>query len=75
MPVELCETTRRRFLLGLSSASLATIGLEAYAEASASHDPHRFALLADTHVPGNPKATNRGTNMYDNLAAVSKQLA
>ena len=37
-------------------------------------DPHTFALLADTHLHGDPAKIARGVNMADNLAAVVKEM-
>ena len=71
MPLTLPAIPRRRFLVG-SAAGVAALATTAWAAEKV--DPNRFALLADTHVPSDPKTSSRGINMYDNLAAVSRQL-
>jgi 3',5'-cyclic AMP phosphodiesterase CpdA len=46
----------------------------AAAEDSTEANPHHFALLSDTHIPGDPKVTSRGVNMHDHLKAVASRL-
>ena len=72
MPITLPQATRRRFLAASAAAAISASGRPM--RAAEANDADRFALLADTHVPGDQKTTSRGTNMYDNLAAVAKHL-
>jgi 3',5'-cyclic AMP phosphodiesterase CpdA len=37
-------------------------------------DPHCFALLSDTHVARQREAVHRGTNMFQNMQTVSKEV-
>jgi Icc protein len=76
MPITLPPTSRRGFLTASAAAAVSAIASPSWAGETAEEniDADRFAMLADTHVPGDPKATSRGVNMYDNLASVCKQL-
>ena len=73
MPIHLLpdEPTRRRFLAGLAlgGASLA------WPRSSRADEPSPwYALVADTHIAADPKASLRGQVMADNLRAVVADL-
>lgn len=75
MPIHVPPLSRRRFL-ALGGAALADAATAQHlGAAEAGVDPHRFALLADTHVPARPDIEARGVNMTDNLRSVVAQLA
>jgi hypothetical protein len=78
MPISLPPLSRRHFLqrtLGTGAALLAGRHLpgELFG-AEAPQDPHRFALLSDTHIAANPEEVARGTNMAANLRQVGVEL-
>jgi Icc protein len=74
MPVALppLAVSRRRFLASLA-ASAGVLAVRPALAAGA--DPHRVALLADTHVPEKPEDVNNGCNMTDRLRQVAGELA
>ena len=77
MPLTLPPITRRRFLTGSLAAGAGLLvrrpwvaaGVEGAASAVGT-DPHRVALLSDSHVAAERAVTSRGTNMFDNLTRV-----
>lgn len=72
MPITLLPT-RRAFL-----ASAATAGVLAFRPRSAlgaDADPHRVALLSDTHVGEKPEEVARACNMHDRLKQVVAEVA
>jgi Icc protein len=78
MPFTLPPLSRRGFLRGSFAAAaasclgpLAVRGLHA---ASSQADPHRFALLSDTHIAADRSETARDTNMAANLEAVVRDV-
>ena len=69
MPIHVLPLSRRSFLARSVAAAAITLGpVRFVAGAEAGYDPDFFALLSDTHVPGDPATTARGVNMTDNLA-------
>lgn len=75
MPIHLPPISRRRFLAG-GAAVLAGAMCPRHSWGAAEQaDPHRFALLADTHTPAGPDVTSsNGTNMTANLKRVVAEL-
>src|SRR4051812_18151327 len=66
---------RRRFLVGSLAAGAGLLlrrPLLAAEETvqSAPVDPHRVALLSDTHIAADPKLSARGVNMFDHMKQV-----
>ncbi len=72
MPLSLPPLSRRRFLAG-SVAALATSQL-LHAEETVARDPHRFVLMADTHIPSAPEVSAREVNMHDNFVKASEAI-
>jgi 3',5'-cyclic AMP phosphodiesterase CpdA len=74
MPIHLPPITRRCFL-GQAAAAGAGIAACRHAwAADAESDPLTLALLADTHVPGDPQTSANGVNMTANLKQVVGEL-
>jgi hypothetical protein len=71
MPISLPPLSRRHFLAG--SAALLAAG-RSLAEEAPKADPHRFVLMADTHIPNAPDVMRETTNMHDNLVSVAKSI-
>lgn len=73
MPLHLAPLSRRDFLRrsALASALLAFPQLRA---ADPKADPHRWALLSDTHVAGDPAAILREVNLAEHLRGVVAEL-
>jgi len=59
--------TRRSFLAGAAGSAVAVLPDWASAGEKAAVDPHRFALLSDTHVSKDPKTVLRRVNMANNF--------
>lgn len=72
MPISLPPLSRRRFLGGsLTLGAGLLVRRPAWgADERAGTDPHRFALLSDSHIDADPAAVNSGVNMADNLKQV-----
>lgn len=66
MPLHLPTLSRRRFLHGALFASAGAFTLRAEGPA----DPHRFALLSDTHIDTDPARVAREINLADHLSSV-----
>ena len=77
MPVHLHPITRRDFLARSVAAGAALVlGPTARgSQESGQADPHRFALLADTHVDADPAMAKSGVNMTDHFAHAVKEVA
>ena len=73
MPVSLPPISRRRFLAASLTAAAGALARGAFAAADGA-DPHRFALLSDTHIPGGPGLRHRGTDMTANMRRVVHEL-
>jgi hypothetical protein len=69
MPITLPSLSRRHFL-GASAAALAAS--YAWAKDSSQADPHRFILMADTHIHAQPEFMARDINMTDHLTQSMK---
>lgn len=65
MPLHLPSFSRRRFLRG---ALFATGGALTLRAADGPVDPHRFALLSDTHIDTDPARVAGGINLADHLS-------
>jgi len=75
MPITLHPISRRRFLAGSVVAGI-SVAISRYGFADgASADPHRFALLSDTHIAADRKAHDRGVTMYDHLKQAIGEVA
>jgi 3',5'-cyclic AMP phosphodiesterase CpdA len=70
MPVTLPPLTRRRFL-----AAAGALAVSPSLGRGADPDPHRVALLSDSHVGEKPEATDRDCNMADRLRQVAAEIA
>lgn len=66
MPLHLPALTRRRFLRG---ALLSGAGVLTLRAADGPSDPHRFALLSDTHIDTDPARVAREINLADHLSS------
>jgi Icc protein len=66
MPLTLPPLSRRSFLK-TTFATGATLLLNPAFARAAEPDPHRLALLSDTHVDANTAAVDRGVVMFDHL--------
>ena len=77
MPIHLPPLSRRQFLAGAAAAGSALLLPNALraADDKAPADPHRFALLSDTHVAADRAAVMRGVTMARNLESVIASLA
>jgi 3',5'-cyclic AMP phosphodiesterase CpdA len=69
MPVTLSPLTRRQFLV--ASAGILAVRPAVAADA----DPHRVALLSDSHIPEKPDEVARECNMTDRLRQVVAEVA
>jgi hypothetical protein len=77
MPVTLPPISRRRFLNGsLAAATAAALSPRwLSAQDAAAVDPHRFALLSDTHIHADPNSIHKtDVNPYANLAAACREI-
>lgn len=75
MPVSLPPLSRRGFIARSVAASLGlAFGPYLLSAQEPEADPHRFALLSDTHIAANPAARERGVVMYDHLQQVCDEL-
>ena len=70
MPIHLPPVSRRVFLGQAAGAAAGFLTFRHGWGAERSGDPDSIALLADTHVPGDPATTARETNMSANLRQV-----
>jgi len=71
MPLTLL-LTRRAFL---ASASAGILVFRPSLALGADADPHRVALLSDSHIGEKPEATDRDCNMHDRLKQVAAEVA
>lgn len=74
MPLHTAPLSRRSFL---SQSAAAAAGLLVFRQgwsAEAGANPHRIALLSDTHIPERPDVTARETNMTANLKQVVREV-
>jgi len=77
MPIHKLAMTRREFLAGTAAAAAGLV-LPRWAlgaEEKRGADPHRFALLSDTHVPSDPARVERGVNMAEHFRLACEQVA
>ena len=73
MPIHIIPIKRRRFLDLSAKGAVAAIVVPSALAIPGKEvpiDPHRFALLSDTHIMANPTAVARGINMADHLRQV-----
>lgn len=66
MTLHLIPASRRRFLQSTISGGVAALACRT-ADAAPSASSHHWAMLADTHIAGDPTTVVRGTNMFENL--------
>ena len=74
MPITLHPISRRQFIVRSLAAGAAAFALPELFGKETKTDPHRFALLADTHICANRGEVVRGINMTDNLEHVGSEL-
>jgi 3',5'-cyclic-AMP phosphodiesterase len=72
MPVTLLPT-RRAFLASASCAGI--LVFRPNLAGAADVDPHRVALLSDSHIGEKPETIDRDCNMHDRLKAVAAEVA
>jgi hypothetical protein len=77
MPVHLPPLSRRQFLAGSIAAASALVAKDALwaAAEQVAADPHRFALLSDTHVAADRAAVSRGVTMARNMGKAVAEVA
>ena len=73
MPVTLPPLSRRQFLASSIAAVAAATSHRLWAFAPQA-DPNRFALMADTHIAGDPAQVVRGVNMYAHFQQASEAI-
>ena len=74
MPIHLSPMSRRQFLVRTIGAGAAVV-LPAWARGAGKADPNRFALISDTHVATDAKATSRGVNMVEHFRRIATEVA
>jgi 3',5'-cyclic AMP phosphodiesterase CpdA len=75
MPISLPPLSRRSFLQGtLAAGAGVMLTGAAGSPQSGKADPHRFALLSDTHIPKSADVAAHGVNMTENLRQVVAEL-
>lgn len=67
MPLHLTPQTRRHFLKTTLAGGTAMLASRSVDAADSEPKSNRWALLADTHIAGNPSEIARGVTMNDNL--------
>src|SRR5688572_22951028 len=75
MPISLPPLSRRRFLAGSLAAGAGWMAARVGWSAEDKIDPHRFALLADTHIAADAELIVRQTNMFKHLQHVVADVA
>ena len=77
MPIYLPPLSRRQFLAGAAAAASSLLMGDALrgADESTERDPHRFALLSDTHIAADRAAVTRGVTMSDHLMKAVAEVA
>lgn len=75
MPIQLPPFSRRQFLRESLLAGAALGLAPRWAAAEAPADPDSWALLADTHINGDPATMSHGVNLAGHLTAVARELA
>jgi predicted phosphodiesterase len=75
MPITLPPISRRRFLTGSLAAGAALLVPQWLSAADADADPHRIALLSDTHIHQDPKSIHKtNVNPYENLSRACAEI-
>ena len=74
MPLHLAPLTRRDFLRRSALAGAAVLTLPAFRARAAAPNPHRWALLSDPHIAGDPATIARECNMAERLGAVITEI-
>lgn len=74
MPITLKPISRREFLVRSAAAVAGVIAGPHLFAGEPPTDPHRFALLADTHIDANPDMIHLDANMTDNLRFAVRDL-
>lgn len=72
MPFTLPPLSRRQFLAASTLAALSAA--QARGAGEATRDPHRFVLMADTHIPSAPDIAAHGVKMHDNFVMAAKSV-
>jgi Icc protein len=74
MPIVLPPVSRRRFLTGSLAAGAALLLPRRSWADDAAPDPHRFALLSDTHIHADRAFAKADANPWDNLQRACAQI-
>lgn len=75
MPIELRPFSRRQFLRGsVGFAAIATLPHWLRAGDAQAVDPNLLALCSDTHLHADRGKTERGINMWDHFARVTREI-
>ena len=75
MPITLPPISRRRFIAASAQAGLGLFLFPNVTSADAkSVDPHRLAILSDTHVAASPTAHERDVVMFDHMKQACDEL-
>jgi metallophosphoesterase superfamily enzyme len=74
MPIHLPPLTRRRFLQGTLAAGVGLGGARFVQADDVATDPHRFALLSDTHIAADRKQIAAGVELAGHLQSVVERM-
>lgn len=74
MPLHLAPLSRRAFLRRSALAGAGLLAFPGLRAAESQADPHRWALLSDPHVAGDPATIAREVNMAEHLRGVVAEL-
>lgn len=72
MPISLPPVSRRQFLSRAVGAAASLLLCPSWSRAA--ENPHSWVLFSDTHIAGDPKLSNRGVNMAQNLAQAVREV-
>ncbi len=74
MPITIKPLSRRQFLKYTAAGAVGLIASQLKADSVRPWDPHRFALLSDTHINADPMTIEKECNMSDRFAVAVKQI-